>query len=295
MADDGWNGGICFAEPGLPKLLILSLERIGVVDPPEFLYREYDSNGTLRCDLMIFIAKSTRYPDVDPWFISTTGFRFPDTYRKAARKALRRLRVIYRHHLQRTPMGFFPPTEGRGRTWIARMRGLGREEEDLEDTVSHLSIYITGLDELYREQAAQLKQQVHRAEKATQEMEEQRSRTFHAEYSLAALQVQMDEKEEELEEQRARAARAEDSLAALQARMRRYEARWGIGGWIEEDAEEEPEEEEPMETHWDVGTQTEEEEPEETHWDKGTQTEDNLMDQYLPLKKRSLRIEEGSP
>ena len=54
-------------------------------------------------------------------------------------------------------------------------------------------------------------------------------------------------------------------------------------------------EEEPMETHWDVGTQTEEEEPEETHWDKGTQTEDNLMDQYLPLKKRSLRIEEGSP
>jgi hypothetical protein len=37
------------------------------------------------------------------------------------------------------------------------MRGLGREEEDLEDTVSHLSIYLTGLDELYREQVAQLK------------------------------------------------------------------------------------------------------------------------------------------
>ena len=124
------------------------------MDPPEFLYREYDSKGTLRCDLMIFIARSTRYPDVDPWFISTTGFHFPDTYRKAARKTLRRLRMIYKHHLQQTPMGFFPPTEGRGRTWIARMRGLGREEEDLEDTVSHLSIYLTGLDELYREQAA---------------------------------------------------------------------------------------------------------------------------------------------
>ena len=140
MADE-WSGRICLAEPGLPKLLLLGLERIGVVDP---------------------------------WFISTTGFRFPDTYRKAARKALRRLRMIYKHHLQRTPMGFFPPTEGRGRTWIARMRGLGREEEDLEDTVSHLSIYLTSLDELYREQAAQLKQQIHRAEKATQELEEQR-------------------------------------------------------------------------------------------------------------------------
>ena len=79
MAYNGWIGGICHAEPGLPKLLILSLERIGVVDPPEFIYREYDSKGTLRCDLMIFVGKSTRYPDVDPWFISTTGFRFPDT------------------------------------------------------------------------------------------------------------------------------------------------------------------------------------------------------------------------
>jgi hypothetical protein len=47
------------------------------------------------------------------------------------------------------------------------MRGLRREEEDLEDMVSHLSIYLAGLDELYREQAAQLKQLIHRAEKAT--------------------------------------------------------------------------------------------------------------------------------
>ena len=55
------------------------------------------------------------------------------------------------------------------------MRGLGREE-DLEDTVSHLSIYLTGLDELYREQAAQLKHQIHRVEMAIQEIEEQRTR-----------------------------------------------------------------------------------------------------------------------
>ena len=170
------------------------------------------------------------------------------------------------------------------------MRGHGREEEDLEDTVSHLSIYLTGLDELYHEQAAQLKQQVHRAEKATQELDEQRTRAIHAEYSLAALQVQMQEREAELEEQQARATRAENSLATLQARMREYEARRGIGGWIEEEEEEEPEE-----AQWDVGVQTEEEEPEETHWDKGTQTEDGMMDQYLPLKKRPLRIEEESP
>ena len=132
-------------------------------------------------------------------------------------------------------MGFFPPTEGRGRSWIARMRELGREEEDLEDT---------GLDELYHEQAAQLKQQIHRAEKATQELEEQQTRAARAEYSLAALQAQWQE----------------------------YEARRGIGGWIEE-----------------------EEEPEETHWDKGTQTEDVMMEQCLPPKKRPIQTEEESP
>ena len=100
------------------------------------------------------------------------------------------------------------------------MIGLGREEEDLEDMVSHLSIYLTGLNELYREQAAQLKQQIHRAEKATQELEEQRTRAARAEYSLAAFQAQWQE----------------------------YEARRGIDGWIEE---------EPEETHWDKCTQTE--------------------------------------
>ena len=99
----------------------------------------------------------------------------------------------------------------------------------------------------------------------------------------------MQECEAELEEQQTRATRAENSLAALQTRMQEYEARREIGGWIEE------EEEEPVETHWDVGTQTEEEAPEETHWDKGTQTEDDVMDQCLPLKKRPLRIEKESP
>ena len=53
MADNGWSGGI-------------SLQRIGVVDPPEYVYREYDSGGTLWCDVMISVGKSTRYPDVDP-------------------------------------------------------------------------------------------------------------------------------------------------------------------------------------------------------------------------------------
>jgi hypothetical protein len=129
-------------------------------------------------------------------------------------------------------MGFFPPAGGRGRSWIARMRGLGREEE-LEDTVFHLSIYLTSLDRVYREQARQLKHQIRRAEKAEQELEIQWRRTIEAE------------------------AQVESSLASLQdiwrrnAREReRIEARRREAGLLEG---------EPEETHWDKGTQTENE------------------------------------
>jgi hypothetical protein len=59
MADNGWSDGICPAEPGLPKLLLLSLERVGVVDPPEYTYREYNFRGTLRCDYDLHGKKHT--------------------------------------------------------------------------------------------------------------------------------------------------------------------------------------------------------------------------------------------
>jgi hypothetical protein len=149
MANPEWNGGVCPVQPGLPNLLLLSLERVGVRDPLEFVYREYERYGTLRCKVLIFVGRSTLYPDIEPWFVSATGFLFADTNPKAARKALRRLRVVYRQHLRRTPMGFFPSSRGRGRSWIDHIRGLEREEEDLEEVVSHLSIYLNGLDHLY--------------------------------------------------------------------------------------------------------------------------------------------------
>jgi hypothetical protein len=188
MANLEWNGGVCSIQPGLPNLLLLSLERVGVSDPPEFFYREYERYGTLRCKVLIFVGRSTLYPDIEPWFISATGFCFADTYPKAARKALRCLRVVYRQHLRRTPMGFFPPSRGRGRSWIDRMRGLEREEEDLEDEVSYLSIYLNGLAHLYQEQAQQLKHQIDRAERVEQRIEFERVKTAMVEVALANME-----------------------------------------------------------------------------------------------------------
>jgi hypothetical protein len=86
MANPEWNGGVCPVQPGLPNLLLLSLERVGVRDPPEFVYQEYERYGTLRCKVLIFVGRSTLYPDIEPWFVSATGFRVADTYPKAARK-----------------------------------------------------------------------------------------------------------------------------------------------------------------------------------------------------------------
>jgi hypothetical protein len=229
-----WNRGVCPAQPGLPNLLLLSLESVGVRDPPEFVYREYERYGTLRCKVLIFVGRSTLYPDIEPWFISTTGFCFADTYSKAARKTLRRLRLVYRQHLRRTPMGFSPPSRGRGCSWIDRMRGLEREEEDLEDEFSHLSIYLNGLDHLYQEQAQQLKHQIDRAERTKQRVELERIRTMMAEVARANL-------EQDYFRERERTLIANKALwDEVKERRRREEA--GL------------EEDEPEETHWDKGT-----------------------------------------
>jgi hypothetical protein len=68
------------------------------------------------------------------------------------------------------------------------MRRLEREEEDLEDAVSHLSIYLNGLDHLYQEQAQQLKHQVDREERAEQRIEFERVKTAMAEVALANME-----------------------------------------------------------------------------------------------------------
>jgi hypothetical protein len=260
MANPEWNGGVCLVQPSLPNLLLLSLERVGGRDPPEFVYWEYERYDTLRCKVLIFVGRSTLYPDVEPWFVSATGFRFADTYPKAARRALRQLRVVYRQHLRRTPMGFFPPSGGRGRSWIDRMRGLEREEEDLEEAVSHVSIYLNGLDHLYQEQAQQLKQQIDRAKRAEQRIELERIKTTMTEVELRNT------KREYLRE-REHTLLANKALWDELKERRRREEEAGV----------------------------EEDEPEETHWDKGTQTEDEILEQDLPPKKRRIQLEEESP
>jgi hypothetical protein len=140
------------------------------------------------------------------------------------------------------------------------VRGLAREEEDLEDAVSHLSIYLNGLDHLYREQAQQLKHQIDRAERAEERIELERIKTTMAKVARHNLE--------------------QDYLRERERTLLANKALW-------DDVKERRRREEEAEF--------EEEEPEETHWDKGTQTEDMIPEQDLPPKKRRIRTEEESP
>jgi hypothetical protein len=140
------------------------------------------------------------------------------------------------------------------------VRGLAREEEDLEDAVSHLSIYLNGLDHLYKEQAQQLKHQINRAERAEQRIELERIKTTMAEVARHNLE--------------------QDYLRKREHTLLSNKALW-------DEVKERRRREEEVEL--------EEEEPEETHWDKGTQTEDMIPEQDLPPKKRRIQTEEDSP
>jgi hypothetical protein len=115
------------------------------------------------------------------------------------------------------------------------MRGLEREEEDLEDAVSHLSICLNGLDHLYREQAEQLMHQIDKEERAEQRIELERVKTTMAEVALANL-------EQDYARERERSEIFHKNLwdELHKERRRREEAS------LMED--------EPEETHWDKGT-----------------------------------------
>ncbi|PVH34964.1 hypothetical protein PAHAL_7G076900 [Panicum hallii] len=154
MAENGWTQGVCQEEPGFPRLLINSLERLGVTERPRYYSREYEHLGTLCCRVVLSIARSTRHPDIEPWRVTATGFQHRDAYPLAIRKALRYLCRIFEEHLIPTPMRLFPPA--------IRMNLERRRHQ--EDLLYHVVAYLISLDKLFDEQARFLREQTHRAE-----------------------------------------------------------------------------------------------------------------------------------
>jgi hypothetical protein len=152
-------GGAWFAH-----LLINSLERLGITERPRYYSREYEQLGTLRCRVVLSVARSNRHTNNEPWRVTATGFRHQDTYPLALRKALHYLCRIYEEHLVPTPMWYFPPAI-RTPVWQARMRNLERRRHQ-EDLLYHIVAYLVSLDKLFDDQAKLLREQISRAEQA---------------------------------------------------------------------------------------------------------------------------------
>jgi hypothetical protein len=184
MAEEGWTQGDYQAAPGFLSLLINTLEGLGVTERPRYYSREYEHHGTLRCRVILVIARSNRYPDIQPWRVTATGFRHQDTYPLAIRKALRYLCRIFEEHLVPTPAKFFPPAI-RTPVWEARMRNLERCRHE-EGPLYQVATYLAALDQLFDEQANLLREQTHRAEQAELAVRLQQIRATHAEARAAA-------------------------------------------------------------------------------------------------------------
>jgi hypothetical protein len=74
MTEDGWTQGVCQEEPGFARLLTNSLERLGITERPRYYSRKYEQLDTLRCRVVLSIATSNRYPNIEPWRVTATGF-----------------------------------------------------------------------------------------------------------------------------------------------------------------------------------------------------------------------------
>ncbi|PVH64112.1 hypothetical protein PAHAL_2G190900 [Panicum hallii] len=184
MAEEGWTQGNCQAAPSFPSLLINALESLGVTERPRYYIREYEHHGTLRCRVILVIARSNRYPDIQPWRVTATGFRHQDTYPLTVRKALHYLCRIFEGHLAATPVRFFLSAI-RTPVWEARMRSLERRRHE-EGPLYQVATYLAALDQLFDEQANLLREQTHRAEQAELAVRLQQIRAAQAEARAAA-------------------------------------------------------------------------------------------------------------
>ena len=75
MAEEGWTQAICQAARSFPSLLINALESLGVAEHLRYYNWEYEHHDTLRCRVILVIAKSDRCLDIQPWRVTATGFK----------------------------------------------------------------------------------------------------------------------------------------------------------------------------------------------------------------------------
>ena len=135
------------------------MDRFGIYECLEYSSREYEDRGTPQCEMIIYIGRSSRFTDIQPWNVTAIGFWCEDTCQVAIRKALRYLCQIYEKQLGRFPLRFFPPVKKNHPVLLTRMRtlqGHGQCEDD--PTVVLMAAYLLTLDQFCDAQQSKLRQ-----------------------------------------------------------------------------------------------------------------------------------------
>ena len=201
MADD-WTTTYCINEDGFPRVLYAATVRLGIPERPEYVGREFMEHGTESCEVTIHIGASDKYLEMQPWSVTATGARMPDTIQLAARKALRYLCQMFEWHLGSTPMKYFPPLDRNRPAWAARIRNLespaGTEKNP---TVVAMSGYLLSLDDLCDQLHQRVRDLIQRAEEAESRWRRAKLAVAQAEARAAEAESRLAMAEENLREQ----------------------------------------------------------------------------------------------
>ena len=71
------------------------MTRLDFMEHPEYVGREFEEYDIERCEVTIHVGAHEDHPEKKLWSVTTTGFRFSDTYQAIARKAMCYLCQIY--------------------------------------------------------------------------------------------------------------------------------------------------------------------------------------------------------
>jgi len=70
MGEEGWINNHCLEDPGFSRLLFACMDRLGIYECSEYTSREYEDRGTLRCEMIIYVGRRSRFPDIHPWNVT---------------------------------------------------------------------------------------------------------------------------------------------------------------------------------------------------------------------------------
>jgi hypothetical protein len=79
-----WVSSYCLNTEGFPKILYVTLQRLGIREHPEYEGREYMKHGTERCKVTVYIGKSEEFLDVtEAWNVTAPASATPTKLRLA--------------------------------------------------------------------------------------------------------------------------------------------------------------------------------------------------------------------